>query len=245
MQFNDISTKNGLIQECETWLFGSNYGAISGDTNNLATFTRLLNHGLNETANLIMQADGRWSYDDTNQTDFPIATTAIVASQQDYQMSTDFLVIEAVEVRKSDGNYYALSQIDLQDIRRKGLSITEFMDEDGLPIYYDVRGQSILLYPAPAAAQVTTTAGLKVYYKRNPDYFEAGDTTKQPGIPSLFHDIPALFACAKYAKSNTMSDKARELDAELARRTQELQTHYSKRNIDHKPVIRARYKSAA
>lgn len=245
MQFSDTSTKNGLIQECETWLFGSNYGAITNDTNALATFTRLLNHGLNETANLIMQADGRWSYDDTNQTDFPIATTTLVAGQQDYQMSTEFLAIEAVEVRQSNGDYYALSPIDIQDIRRQGLSITEFMDQSGLPIYYDVRGQSILLYPAPATGQVTTTAGLKVYYKRNPSYFVAEDTTKQPGIPSLFHDIPALFACAKYAKSNTMSDKAREIDAELARRSQELQMHYAKRNIDHKPVIRARYKSAA
>lgn len=245
MQFNDTSTnKNGLIQECETWLFGSQYGAISDNADILATFTRLLNHGMNETATLIMLVDGRWQYHDTNHPDYPIATTNLVAGQQDYQLATDFLNIEAIEIRKSDGDYFPLRPLDIQDIRRKGLSITEFMDEEGLPVYYDVQGQSIFLYPKPRASDVTTTAGLKIYTQRNPSYFTTADTTKQPGIPTLFHDIPVLFGCSKYAKSNTMSDKARELDAEILRRTNELKTFYSKRNVDDKPVIRARYKSA-
>ena len=202
MQFNDTTTKNGLIQECETWLFGSNYGAITDDANSLATFTRLLNHGLNETATLIMGADGKWQYDDTNYTDFPIATTALVVGQVDYQLDVDFLKIESVEVRQSSGDYYRLKQLDITDLTQKGITVSEFLDEDGLPQFYDLRGSSIMLYPAPRATDVTTTAGLKVYFQRNPSYFASGDTTKTPGIPTPFHDIPVLFACAKYAKSN-------------------------------------------
>ena len=45
--FNDITDKLGLIQECETKVFGSDYGAISGNTKKLKTFTRYLNNGLN------------------------------------------------------------------------------------------------------------------------------------------------------------------------------------------------------
>lgn len=245
MQFSDTSTYNGLIQECETWLFGNDYGAIADNAKLLATFTRLLNNGLDEVTASIMEVDGRWQYDDSNYTDFPIATTTLVDAQQDYQLSVSHIKILGVEIKKADGDYYTLSPLDLQDIRRKGLSITEFMDEKGLPIYYDKQGDSLVLYPAPDATQVTTAAGLKVFFQREPDYFEAGDTTKKPGIPSLFHDIPALFACAKYAKSNLMGEKARELDAEIEKRMTKLRDFFSNRSVDSKPVIRAKFKSAA
>jgi hypothetical protein len=246
MIFNDTSAaKNGLIQECETWLFGNDYGAISGSTTMLATFTRLLNHGLNEVTTAIMEVDGRWQYDDSNYTDFPVATTTLVDNQQDYQLSASHVKILGVEVKKSDGDYYVIRPLDLQEICRKGLSVTEFFDEKGLPQYYDVTGDSVKLYPAPDATQVTTTAGLKVFFQREPDYFTTDDASRTPGIPSLFHDVPALYACNKYAKSNQMSEKARELDAEIEKRMAVLLRFYSKRNTDQKPRLQARYRSAA
>lgn len=245
MIFNDTSTnKNGLIQECETWLFGSNYGAISGNTNLLSTFTRLINNGLDEITVSIMQVDGRWQYDDSNYTNFPIGTTTLVADQQDYQLSTEQIKVLGVEVRQSDGEYHVLRPLDMQDIRRKGLAITEFMDESGLPIYYDISGNTLKLYPAPKADQVTLSAGLKVFFQRKPDYFTTDDTSQEPGIPSIFHDIPALYACAKYAKSNQMAEKARELDAEIEKRMTKLTDFFSKRNKDSKLKLVARYKSA-
>ena len=79
LQFSDTgSAKNGLIQECEFTLFGeSGYGAISGTADLLATFTRNMNNALNSVANLIMMSDGRWQWDDNNNTDFPVATTSL------------------------------------------------------------------------------------------------------------------------------------------------------------------------
>ena len=246
MQFSDTSSsKNGLIQECETWLFGSDYGAISDSTTMLATFTRLLNQGLNEVTTAIMEVDGRWQYDDSNYTDFPIATTTLVEGQQDYQLSVSHIKILGVEVRKSDGDFYVLRPLDLQDIRRRGLSISEFLDENGLPQYYDITGDSIKLYPAPRATDVTLSAGLKVFFQREPDYFATDDNTQKPGFPSVFHDIPALIASNKYAKSNQMSEKAREMDVYIERRMEDLRRFYSKRNVDSKPKLQARYKSAA
>ena len=246
MIFNDTSTsKNGLVQECETWLFGSDYGAISGSTTMIATFTRLLNQGLNEVTAAIMEVDGRWQYDDSNYTDFPIATTTLVEGQQDYQLSVSHIKILGVEVKKSDGDYYVLRPLDLQDIRRKGLSVSEFLDENGLPRYYDVTGVSVKLYPVPRATDVTLSEGLKVMFQREPDYFTTDDTLQTPGFPSIFHDIPALIASNKYAKSNQMSEKARELDAYIEKRMEDLRRFYSKRNVDSKPKLQARYISAA
>jgi len=149
MQFSDTSTKNGLIQECETWLFGNDYGAISGNTNLLATFTRLLNTGLDEVTASIMEVDGRWQYDDTNYTDFPIATTNLVVGQQDYQLSVSHIKILGVEIKDNNGDWYAVAPLDQQDIRRSGHALTEFLEENGRPQYYDITGGSVFLYPPP------------------------------------------------------------------------------------------------
>ena len=82
LQFSDTSaTKGGLIQECESQVFGDNsYGRISNDASLLATFTRYINEALNRVASLIMTADGRWQWDDTNTTDYPIGTTDLVTT---------------------------------------------------------------------------------------------------------------------------------------------------------------------
>ena len=244
MQFSDTTNKSGMIQECETWLFGNNYGAISGDSDLLATFTRLINYGLDETVTRIMSVDGRWQYGDSNFTTHPIATTTMVNGQQDYALDVSHLKILGVEVKDSTGNWQVVTQLDMQDIRRKGMALTEFMEEDAMPRYYDLVGDSIFLYPAPATAYVTLTNGLKVYFQREPDYFTTSDTTQTPGFPSVFHDIPVLFACAKYAKSNQISEKSRELDAEIIKRTGELTHFYTKRNVDGKARLRTRYKSS-
>lgn len=242
MTFNDTTTKNGLIQECETWLFGSDYGAISNNTNQLHTFTRLLNNGLDETATLILQTDGKWSFDDQNYTDYPIAYTDLVAGQKDYTLDVSHFKIIGVEVKDSEGNYVAIPQINYRDIRQAGQTPTEFYETDGMPVCYEPFTPSLFLYPSPSATDVTLTAGLKLRFQRNPSYFVYTDTTKAPGIPSIFHDIPVLFACAKYAKSNSMNDKARELDNEIARRKADMKAFFNTRDVDVKKRLRPAYK---
>lgn len=113
-----------------------------------------------------------------------------------------------------------------------------------MPIYYDVVGDQLKLYPAPSADDVTTTAGLRVVFQRQPDYFSSTDTSVEVGIPRMFHDLPALFACNKYAKANSLGEKARELDNELAIRKQDIKNFFSKRNVDRKKTIRPAYRSS-
>lgn len=201
LQFNDTSAdKNGLIQECEDAVFGT-YGVISGDATLLATFTRKINNALNTVAHLIMLADGRWQWDDNNKTDFPIATTNLVTTvgseQQDYAFDLDFLRILRVEILDQAGNWNKLQPIDEADIYDQ--SLTDFLKTAGLPLYYDKTANSIFLYPKPLATAVTSTGGLKVYFQRPPSYFTTADTTKVPGINSLFHRLVALLASQDYA----------------------------------------------
>lgn len=209
LQFNDISSaKNGLIQECESQVFGDNsYGRISNDANLLATFTRYINEALNRIVTLILTADGRWQFDDTNNTDFPIATTDLVTTlgseQQDYSFDITMLRILRIEVLDNTGAWQKLTPIDESDIYDQ--SLTDFMKTPGLPVYYDKQGASIFLYPKPLATSVTSIAGLKVWFQRPPSYFTTSDTTKVPGFNSMYHRLVALIASRDYAMSKQFS----------------------------------------
>lgn len=207
LMFSDTTNKQGLIQECEFSVFGDNgYGRISGDANLLATFTRLINERLNIVAHLIMQADGRWQWDDNNNTDYPIAVTSLGVTvggeQQDYTFPVTFLKILRVEVLDNAGNWNKLMPIDQANIYDQ--SLTDFLKTAGHPIYYDAQGNSIFLYPKPLGTAVTAVGGLKVYFQRPPSYFVTIDTTKVPGINSLHHKLIALGASLDYARTNSL-----------------------------------------
>lgn len=244
MVFNDTTTKNGAIQTCETWLFGGNYGAISNSTDMLKTYTREINIGLDETHAEIYKTDGRWQYDDKNYGNLNSATTALADNQRNYTLDSSQIIIDGVEVKDSAGNFYPLRPIDYKTIRESGQSESEFMETKGKPIYYDVSGDVIKLYPAPSSTDVTTTAGLRVFFKREADYFVYTDTTKEFGIPRTFHDVPILFACARMAKANDMTSKARELDNLLEKRKVDIKNHFNIRNSERKLRIKPAYRSA-
>lgn len=209
LQFSDTSAeKAGLIQSCETFVFGQNgYGRITGDDDLLATFTRYINEAMNRVSTLIMQSDHRWQFDDNNNTDFPIATTTLVttagAEQADYAFDTDFLKVSRAEILDNTGAWRLLKPIDQADVYDQ--SLTDFLKTAGLPMYYDKLANSIWLYPKPLDSQVTATNGLKVYFQRTPSYFTTGDTTKVPGFNSLYHELVALLASKKFATVNTLT----------------------------------------
>lgn len=235
LQFSDTSSsKAGLIQECESQVFGDNsYGRISGDTNLLATFTRYINEALNRVINLIMTADGRWQFDDTNNTDFPIATTNLATTlgseQQDYTFDITMLRILRAEVLDNTGAWRKLTPIDQSDIYDQ--SLTDFLKTPGLPVYYDKQGSSILLYPKPLATSVTSTAGLKVWFQRPPSYFSVSDTTKVPGFNSMYHRLVALIASRDYAMFKQLS-VAKAISDKVVQDEDSLIENYTLRNKD-------------
>ncbi len=241
--FSDTSSsKAGLIQECESLVFGDNsYGRISGDANLLATFTRYLNEGLNRVVSLILTSDGRWQWDDNNNTDFPIATTNLVTTlgseQQDYAFSVTFLKINRVEVLDAAGSWHLLKPIDQNDLYDQ--SLTDFLKTPNLPMYYDKIANSIFLYPKPLATAVTSTAGLKVWFQRPPSYFATSDTTKVPGINSMYHRLIALIASRDYALMKQLSN-AKALADMVLQQEDSLGEAYALRNHDEKPGLSAK-----
>lgn len=241
MVFNDTTTKNGVIQQCEDWLFGNNYGAISGNTDLLKKFTNLFNRGLDKTRAVLLSVDGRFQDDDPNYTtSVPADTTTLSDGVSSYSLNRSHVIIEGFEVKDSNGDYYPLVPIDYRDIRKLHTTPTKFMETSGKPVFYDVSANVVTLFPAPATADVTLSAGLKVIYKREPKYATYTDTSTEVGVPRMFQDVPGLFACQEYAKQNSMTEKARELDAEIQKRTADLKKLVSERNNDEKLSLKPR-----
>lgn len=199
-----------------------------------------INNAYERVVSLIMTSDGRWEWDDANQTDFPIATTSITTDQQDYAMAVTHLNIIRVEIKDSNGNWSQLTPFSQSDL--KGTSLTDFMKTSGMPIYYDKLNASLLLYPKP---NYTQTASLKVYFQRPPALYTSGEVTtgtKVPGFNSLYHNLISLHAAHDYAVSKGLSN-VNQIAADIQRQEDALVSDYELRDRDQPLKLRVAYRN--
>ena len=192
----------------------------------IADKTRGANEWLRVVNSTAWGVSNEWEVDDTNQTDLPIATANLVAGQADYALPSAIQRLMGVSVKDESGDWHKLHDIDQIDV---GIDLAEFRETDGRPEYYDVIGQSIMLYPAPAAASITATAGLKVRLSRGVDIFVVTDTTKEPGFHENFHRILSIGTAYDYAVANNMTERINDLRNRLTELTEGLQSFYGHR----------------
>lgn len=234
MQYNNTSTNSGIVQDI--------YFKINANSNSypIADVTRAVNNGLDKVSAIILKADNRWQFDDTNNTTLPIATTNIVNNQQDYQFDSSFLEVVKVLIADEDGNFYPIYNIDAND-----QSVLSYLQNDtnntARPFRYDIIGNSILLDPRP---NYNRTAGLKVYFKRKTSYFTTGDTTKEPGFASHFHEILSLYGQYDYAVAKSL-DKREVLKRDIKEMEKEIASFYSRRLKDYQPKFIPKYRNPA
>lgn len=208
---------------------------VGADSNSYANALLLIrvNNAYEDIVAKILGCDGKWQFDDTNYTSFPIGITTLVANQQDYTFDITHLEIERVEVLDSSGIWHQLKPIDSSEIRG---AISEYQNASSLPLEYDKQGRSLILYPAPSATEVTLTSGLKVYFKRTADLFTSAQVTtgtKVPGFASPFHILLSYKAALPFAVHN-VPQRVPALMAEIARLEKELIKHYSQRELDRR-----------
>ncbi len=205
-----------------------------------ATLVVEANNALDRVISLIQQSDGRWEWDDENNTDLPIATTALVANQQDYSLAITHLQITRVEVQDNNPTptWHKLIPIDQKDAYNQSLTPTTTF---GFPTYYDKLGSSIFLYgvgfaPAPNYSQ---SASLKVYFKRPPSYFLTSDTTKSPGFNSLYHELIPLWIAYNYALANG-KENGNGIMQQIVMKEDALRSDYAVRDKDDHVRLAAR-----
>jgi len=235
MKYNDTTGKLGIIQYCES-LLGFDDGDISGDSTLLKKFTSLINTVYKERIAKIWRTQGAWEFDDRNLSTLPIATTNLVAEQYDYELPSTAQQIQRVEVLDSNGDYQLVKPIDKSQITTQAM--TELYSSSGFPEYCDMSGRSILLYPTPAASEVTLTKGLKIYVARTVDVFTSSDTTQEPGFANNFHALIPLGASKRYAIGKKMWDTVRACKEEMAEIERDFEEFYSRRDKDVKPRIK-------
>ena len=195
------------------------------------------NNALERVVSLINSCDNRWQFDDSNNSDLPIAIADLLASQQDYSLATSHLSITRAEIKDTNGNWQKLIPIDQTDVYNQ--SLTDYLKGVGVPTYYDKLGNSVFLYPPPSYSQ---SGSLKLYFERGPSYFATSDTTKTPGFNTLFHDLIPLWIAYNYGISNGKAN-ANAIMAEITTKEDALKEYYALRGKDDHIRVRARRNS--
>lgn len=219
-------------------------GLADDDTAALPTadFMRSANIKLRDLAFELWRNSTDWEFDDSNNTDLPIATADLVASQQDYAMPTTVLSIERVEAMDDNGDYKVLKQIDKTGDKRN--PHLERYSNEGLPIEYDLIGNSIFLFPTPNASDTTLSSGLRLYFSRDISEFDTTDTTKEPGVPKVFHPYIAYGVAYDEAVSKNMNEqRVRNLQRGVGKYEEKISTFYTKRNKDKRTRLKPKVRS--
>lgn len=185
MQFSVTTTeKNGILQACERYMRFADAG-ITGNTARLAQFTNFINRHNRKVWHMIFSAYGGWQYDDANQTDLPAATATITADQTSYALPTGSLTVRGVEVKNTGGVWSGLLPITEEQIRERQ-AMGEFYKTSSQPLFYQLVGQTVRIYPA---SNYTQSSSFKVFFDRGSVAFLTTDTTKEAGFASEYHDI--------------------------------------------------------
>lgn len=192
---------------------------------------RNMNVAYNDVARLIWESADGWQYDDSNSTTLPIARTSMVQNQQDYTLPLSAQRVQRVQVQDINGQWTKLSQIDIHDMI---LSTEETQKTPGLPIYYDLIGRSIMLYPTPVSTAVTLVSGLQVFVDRDVTQIAVTATTVKPGFATSFHRILSVAAAIDFLQDD---NQRAFLQKQKARLEEGLIRFYAKRNVEKKTSI--------
>lgn len=204
----------------------------------LADKVQDINLALSDAMALAFEAGGTWQFDDSNHTDYPIITTALVSGQRDYAFTTDEqgnLILDIYKVMariSSTGQYQEIYPVDVQS----GQTTESFYDGQnltGLPYRYDKTANGIFLDPIP---NFNSSDGLKIYINREGSFFTTSDTTKKPGIDPLCHEYLALVPSYKYARTNSLPNVVR-LEKDMMLAEKKIISRYANRERDTENVL--------
>jgi len=214
---------------------------VDADSTSLtdATLLRRVNAAYEEVAGKLLALNTNWSWGDSNYTSLPTGLSNLTGGTQAYQLTSAWLNIKSVQVLDDDGDWHELTPRNLKDLE----PITEYEATDGMPAEYALREDFVLLFPAPAAADVTATNGLKLIVDRTADVYTSAEVTtgtKVPGFASPWHVLLSYKMALPYALSYK-KDRVAFIVNEIARLEKGLLDHYKKTNKDS--LVRPRLKN--
>lgn len=233
MKFYDAGNTHNSLGHYVLYLLGG----ITTTDYPLTDMARATNTAKYDLALKTYRAQDSFDFDDGGHTDFPIATTTLVDNQQDYSLPTEFLELRRLEYKDANGDWFKIKEIDDQNIPE---ALDEFYETKGLPEYYRVEANSLILYPAPDTTLTGTTASLKATYSRDVNEFSASTTTTEVGFGSV-GDRAIAFRVAEEWAGIHRPDRVQYLNEKGTRYEQEYLEHMSHRDRDGNPRLTVAY----
>lgn len=204
---------------------------------------RNVNFWYNQVVSWIWKHTGTWGFSDKNHTTLSFATTNLEHEQQDYELPTVAQKVERIEILSKEGTWEKLMPIDKSQIN---VALPEYHKTPGMPLFYDLTGWSIVLYPKPSQDDVTLLKGLKAYVSRGIIEFLVSDTIKEPGFTKNFHRILSLGAAMDFCMVNELRNKERNYRKQIfgggttLGLKEELQNFYKERHREGMQQIETR-----
>lgn len=233
MQFYDSSNNTGIVDDI---LFKTNTNTTEYP---LKDITRHVNIGYSKVAAVIIKADGRMRWDDTNHTNFPISTFDLVSGQEDYAIFTtaptalqDWLEVIRLDIKDSNGNWFQLRPFNEKDLN--GIAFNDYESTDGQPHSFTMIGTSAFLKPAP---NYNSDEGGQFMFNRAPSYFASTDTTKVPGFAVLFHPILSLWGQLGWYEKCKDWNTADRIKQSIQLMEKDIADFYMKRSKFEKPHL--------
>jgi len=165
-----------------------------------------------------------------------IATTDLVANQQEYSFPSDILKIKRMEITYDGTNWYEVTSLDVNERSSTADSTSVAADFDQSEPFYDLMDDSLMLYPIPTAA---VSDGLKIWYSKLPT--ELSSVTSEPNFARPFHKGLAYGAAKdffeKYLDKEGNATKMKNADTNIEKTIARMKAFYRKRHQDRKYII--------
>jgi hypothetical protein len=236
MKWSETTNDTGIVQDID-FLVGTNATSYP-----LKDKARNANRWYHRVWDWILESQDEWDVDDTNNTDFPIATTDLKANQQDYALplAEGLLKVKRVEINYNNSDWYKAEPFDINE-RGEGTSTTQINnDYDPTKPFYGLFANSLFTYPIP---EEDITAGLKIWFARKIEsvFTATGNDTREPGFDEQFHRILSLGPAYDWALTKTDANRIQVLNQELGKYELELRRFYGKKQDDRRTVLKSAY----
>lgn len=229
MTFNGSAKSNSIIADID-FLLWSNSDSFN-NAYSIDDRTRNVNAAYDEAVVVMYKADPSYKWDDTTNTDIPVATTDLVASQDHYTMLDSMLVISRVRMKDSNGVFQTLTPKLRDELTDDELTAVGVPDK-----YYKVQG---MIFPLPLP-DYGAADGVEVEFQRGSNHFSISDTETTPGFNSQFHKFLSIGAALEFAIANDMTQKIQSLTTRKEKMEAKMQEHYQLRSLDDRPRMKVK-----
>lgn len=201
---------------------------------------------------MIFESQDDTDFDDQRNTTYPIVTTPMVAGQRDYSIpvSEAVLKIKRVDITYDGSNWFRATPFD-DGVTNwgQGNATNEDVNMIKTAPRYDVKYNSLFIYPLAVASDVSAGASIRVEWERDivvfttADYTtDPNDSTVVPGIDNQFQAMIAYGAAYEFANANNLPQLG-NIKNDLQDWETRLRTAYGRKNLDTILSLRPAYDS--